>query len=734
MRSCRKENIVKSAENGQSFAFSATTHKLIIAEKPSVAKNIVEALEDQDEFKKENGYYQGNQYIVSWLYGHLYTLYDVVDYKPEWGKNWRLEHYPFIPEHFRYKAIPNKGVKQQIETLRKLVEVVESVYEATDNDREGQLIADLIVHELQVAKPVFRVLLNEWTKDAVLRGINQAVPREAMIPLFNAGIARQWSDWLIGINLTVVTTLVLGGGKQTIPVGRVVMPTLKIIYDREQEILHFKSEKRYKIGGQFKTETGEIYEGILELEENGKIVKFFESRNEALDLLEKLKPSICQNAFVAEIVKEEKRQYAPRLFSLTTLQGNITSSFAEFSSEKVLNIAQKLYEKKLITYPRTNSVALEESLKAEAQKVFVKHCASYPAALQSQFAFNESKRIFDNKKVESHSAIIPTVEVPHELSTDEQLVYEVIKNRFMSQFLPPAVYEDAWLFSQVEDTDYRFKSKGRIEKERGWKVLYSNSATDVVLPKLQKNDCVTVENFRGIATETKPPQHHTEKTLLNTMETCGKRIDNEEERITAVLSGFSIGTSSTRADTIEKLLKRGLIKKKGKSLLITDLGRSLCENFPVEHLFDLNYTGEMEYKLSLIEKSQYEVGTYIKEIKSFVEESVVRIKSKDGMVLEGAEREVIGKCPRCGKNIYEGKKGFYCCSIKGKTPCGFFLSKNQKILRASKKHLTKGMVRKMLAGQPAEVNGLISKNARAYKAKFVLDDTGSWVNLKMLFD
>ena len=709
---------------------------LIIAEKPSVAVNIVQAI--PSKFKEHNGYFDCDKYVVSWAYGHLYELYSVQDYEPEWGKVWKLENYPYFPDRFKYKV--KKGAEKQVDVLKKISRQCGAIYIATDNDREGQLIGNLIVNELNVQKPVFRLLLNEWTEDTVRDAIYHPIINDHMQYLYNAGKARQWADWLIGINLTVATTLVLANGKKVLPVGRVLLPTLKILYDREIEIENFVEKKRFRIIGVFKNEKGDEIETTLIFKNTeGEIDKYFEDRDEVVNICNMINDAAEHRAYVDNAEKKNKKTYPPHLFNLTLLQGEITNSRENFTAEKVLEVAQKLYEKKLITYPRTSSLALEETLINKATKLFDNFIGDYPGSIRGKFKFSKSKRIFDNKKVESHSAIIPTMESPNDknLSEDERFVYQVIKDRFMASFLPPYEYEESRYNVKLEADGkrYNFSTSGKTEINAGWKELYNRKALPF-FPSLSKGETLSFVNTHGAASVTKPPSYHTEKSLLHVMETCGKKVNDEEEHIKAILSGYSIGTSATRADTISKLQKNKMIEKKKKALRITPLGRKLIELFPVKSLLDLEYTGKLEYKLSKIEKNEYDINNYILEVKDLVKDAYndfKRIELKEPISGQRKENKVIGICPRCHGNILESSKGFYCNSIQTDTPCGFFLSKNQPILKKSKKRLTKSMVEKILEKGITKVNGLVSKSGSIYNAYLTLQDDGKWVNLKLIF-
>ncbi|EPY2294673.1 type IA DNA topoisomerase [Clostridium sporogenes] len=602
--------------------------KLLLAEKPSVARNIGEALGCKT---RKNGYLEGNGYIVTWAFGHLLTLYDCKDYDPKLAL-WSFENFPYIPKEFKYKIkndgknrnVVDPGAKKQLEIIKELInrEEVEEIISATDYDREGELIALLIFNYLKSNKPIYRILINEWTPTEIKKGLKDLKKNEEMINLQDAGVSRQLADWVIGINFTSIATMKYTRGKgNLLNIGRVLMPTLKIIYDREMEIKNFKVEEFYELEATFKNEKGE-YKG-----------KFFYGKKEKFPnkkIMEKLKAEIKdRNGLVTEKTVEIKKENPPSLFNLSNLQGYITSKYKGFTADKVLKVSQSLYEKKYITYPRTESTALEESIKDKAKKVLEVLKNDLP--FKEEIVFNTSKKVFNNAKVESHSAIMPTYIIPKNLTPDERLVYDAVKNRFISQFMKEAQYQNTEIVTTVLGENYErlFKTKGKILKAKGWLKLYKEKKKDELLPPIEKDDEVEMKSLKIISKKTKPPAHHTEKTLLKAMETCGKNTkqteDNEEE--SNILYGYSIGTAATRAETINKLKYAGYITPKGKSLLITDKGTKLIETFPIRELLDTDYTGKLEKKLYDMEKGKFKREDFLKEIFNFTVNGVNKIKN-----------------------------------------------------------------------------------------------------------
>lgn len=732
--------------------------KVIIAEKPSVAKNIADAFKIK---VRKDGYFEGEEYIVTWAFGHLLQLFDAKDYD-ETMKGWRMEKFPFIPSEFKYKiksdsqnrAIVDKGSQKQLNIIKGLIdrEDVEAVISATDYDREGQVISDELFIYYDVKKPIYRILLNEWTENEVKKGMEKLKLNSEMKSLQDAGIGRQIADWIIGINLTSVATLRYGfEDKKIINIGRVLLPTLKIIYDRDKEIENFKESSYYKLAQKFKNLENIEFE-TLYYEENEKFEK-----KEYLDEIKKSIKGKQGKVILKEV--EKKREYPAPLFNLSNLQGYITSKYKGWTSDKVLKVAQSLYEKKFITYPRTGSMALEESLVDRARNVLEKIKVGLP--YESEIKFTKTKRVFDNSKVESHSAITPTYVKPSNLSPDERAVYEAIKNRFIMQFMPVAEFEETKITIKVDDEKAKgeFRAKGRVSLVEGWRKVEKIETKDTILPLVNEGENLDVTDGKVTKVTKKPPKHHTEKTLLKVMETCGKNFkknkvedkpeeedtenddlaeDNSEEMMKAILSGFSIGTPATRAETIKRLHDIGYVKAKGKSLICTDLGKTIVEVFPAKELLDLEYTGRLEKTLSDIEKGIVSKEEFLNLICNFTRESVDKIKNDRSLLHkfkvelpEGAEE--IGKCPICGNSVIEGIKGFGC--INWKNGCKYTIWKDDKYIASFGKTVSKQMVELLLKNGKVGFRNLKSKKGNTFSAyfKYELNEKTGYFNWKIEF-
>ena len=712
--------------------------KLVLAEKPSVAKTIASFLGAKT---RHDGYFEGNGYIVTYAVGHLVGLYDMKDYdKDRYSGSWKLSNFPFIPQDkFKFKVDSSK--KKQFNIVKNLLhrDDIEYVINATDNDREGELISFLIFLLAKNKKPVKRILVNEWTPEDITRGINNLKDDIDMRNLQAAGYTRLITDWLIGINFTSVATLKYGNGK-LLNIGRVILPTVKLIYDRDMEISNFIPKTYYEIEGNFKSKNGNY---------KGKYIKGKESKFDDIEEVNKVINTINSNE--GKIIDKKvttSKEYAPKLFSLTSLQGYITSKYSNFTSDKVLSVCQSLYEGNgkggYITYPRTDSIYLEESLASKVSQTLDK--LKVGLEYENKIKFTKTKRVFDSSKVDSHSAIIPTYIIPTKLNSDEQIVYNAIKDRFIANFMPPAEYENTEIKTDVDSNI--FLTKGKVLKSKGYLEVYNKEEKDDLLPSVDTNDIVAVLDIKPLTKQTTPPKPYTEDTLLKAMKNCGKNVPDDD---TTVLSGYSIGTSATRADVLKKISQVGYVGKKGKSYFITDLGKNLVEIFPVKELFDVDYTGKLEKSLSDIQKGQFTRKEYLNNIMTFIFNNVELIKrdtpknistenyiynpktkkfskepstkSKNSKSSNKANSESLGKCPICQNDVVEIEKGFICKNYK---ECKFGIWKNDKFLEYYKKKPNKTMVKSILKNGSAKVKSLTSKQGNKFDAtlKYSKKDNG----------
>ena len=709
--------------------------KVILAEKPSVAKTIASFLGAKT---RRDGYFEGNGYIVTYAFGHLVSLYDMKDYdKEKYSGSWKMTNFPFIPaDKFKFKVDDSK--QKQFNIIKELLnrEDVEYVINATDNDREGELIAFLIFLLAKNKKPVKRILVNEWTPQDITRGLENLKDEEDMRNLQAAGYTRLITDWLIGINFTSVATLKYGNGK-LLNIGRVILPTVKLVYDRDMEIKNFVPKTYFEIEGNFKCANG-TYKGKLI---KGKETKF-DTEEEAMAVIDSI---TSKNGVISSKKVTKSKEYAPKLFSLTSLQGHITSKYSHFTSDKVLSVCQSLYEGKgkggYITYPRTDSVYLEESLTDKASQTLNRLKQNLP--YEDKIKFAKTKRVFDSSKVDSHSAIIPTYIVPNSLTPDEQIVYQAIKDRFIANFMPPAEYENTEIKTDVDDSV--FLTKGKVLKVKGYLEVYNKEQKNDLLPSMEKGENVEVLEILPLKKQTTPPKSYTEDTLLKAMKNCGKNVDDED----LVLAGYSIGTSATRGDVLKKIAQVGYVNKKGKSYYITDLGINLVEIFPVKDLFDVDYTGKLEKSLSDIQKGQFSRKEYLLNIMNFIVKNVNLIKydapkkiNTDAYVYDPKTKKALsksqleakatkaakasskksssktdntslGKCPVCGSDVVETDKGFLCTNYQ---TCKYGIFKDDKYLALYKKKPNKTMVKSILKKGEAKVKSLTDKNGNKFDA------------------
>ena len=709
--------------------------KVILAEKPSVAKTIASFLKANT---RRDGYFEGNGYIVTYAFGHLVSLYDMKDYdKEKYSGSWKMANFPFIPaDKFKFKVDDSK--QKQFNIIKELLnrDDVEYVINATDNDREGELIAFLIFLLAKNKKPVKRILVNEWTPQDITRGLENLKDEEDMRNLQAAGYTRLITDWLIGINFTSVATLKYGNGK-LLNIGRVILPTVKLVYDRDMEIKNFVPKTYFEIEGNFKCANG-TYKGKLI---KGKETKF-DTEEEAMAVIDSI---TSKNGVISSKKVTKSKEYAPKLFSLTSLQGYITSKYSHFTSDKVLSVCQSLYEGKgkggYITYPRTDSVYLEESLTDKASQTLNRLKQNLP--YEDKIKFAKTKRVFDSSKVDSHSAIIPTYIVPNSLTPDEQIVYQSIKDRFIANFMPPAEYENTEIKTDVDDSV--FLTKGKVLKVKGYLEVYNKEQKNDLLPSMEKGENVEVLEILPLKKQTTPPKSYTEDTLLKAMKNCGKNVDDED----LVLAGYSIGTSATRGDVLKKIAQVGYVNKKGKSYYITDLGINLVEIFPVKDLFDVDYTGKLEKSLSDIQKGQFSRKEYLLNIMNFIVKNVNLIKydapkkiNTDAYVYDPKTKKALsksqleakatkaakasskksssktdntslGKCPVCGSDVVETEKGFLCTNYQ---TCKYGIFKDDKYLALFKKKPNKTMVKSILKKGEAKVKSLTDKNGNKFDA------------------
>lgn len=695
--------------------------KLIIAEKPSLAMNIVQSL--GKGFTKNDGFFENNKYIVSFAFGHLFTLYDIKDYDSSKAL-WTVENLPFFPENneFKFKLKDDVGVRKQYRILENLAlrNDVEEIIHCGDSDIEGEVIGCLIINNIfkdnNFQKPVKRLWLVEQTHETIRRELRNMKNDSEYENYLNQGLARHYTDWLLGINLTRFVSVKAG---TLLPVGRVLTPIVRIIYDRNKEIENFIPEDYFQL------ESNE--------ETNGEKIKLvfkekFKNENDFKDIIYKLNNS---KAYVLDINKKDIIKQPLKLFSLSKLQGLLSKKF-KMNMKETLDIVQKLYENGLVTYPRTNTEYL-----AENEKVKVKNIIS-KLDKENILEFKDKKTIFDDKKIESHSAIIPTGKDIENMNLNENelKVYKVIKNRFFSNFLKEDTILTKTIIT-VKIDDYKFELKGEIIKQVGFMKLEDTKSEDIILPNLNLNDEIN-HKFIPVAKKTTAPKKINIETLLNTLKNPFKDIlnENEEKVYEGILNGLELGTEATRATIIEHAKKNQYISEKDTVFSIEKKGNLLIETLEkLEIDLSKEKTIEISKQLKYIFKSNLSKKMLLSLLRDEIEKTIE--KSKNININKNnfkVEKEVIGVCPRCNKNVYEGSKSYYCEGYKNEPKCEFVIWKRNKFFDDKGKKLTKTMVKNFLLGKEVLVKGFKKKDGSGtYDCKVAMEDTGKYVNFKLIF-
>lgn len=587
--------------------------KVCIAEKPSVAREIAEVL---GATHKMNGYIEGNGYQVTWTFGHLCTLKEPHDYAPEW-KRWALSSLPMIPPRFGIKLISNPTYEQQFKVIEELMQHAEAIINCGDAGQEGELIQRWVMQKAGAKCPVYRLWISSLTEEAIREGFNQLKEQSEFNRLYEAGLSRAIGDWLLGMNATRLYTLRYGQNRQVLSIGRVQTPTLALIVNRQAEIDNFKPEPYWEL----KT----IYRNVTFSATKGKFTKKEEG--------EAFLDTVRHADFVVTDVSEKKgKEYAPRLFDLTSLQVECNKKFA-FTADETLKLIQSLYEKKVTTYPRVDTTFLSDDIypKVPATLNGLVDYTDLTAPLKG-IKLPKTKRVFDNSKVTDHHAIIPTGVVARNLTENERKVYDLVARRFIAAFYPDCEISTTTVLGKVDKVE--FKVTGKQILKPGWRVVFGAEPKDTDDSQPEEEGGVLPEFIKGengphqpILKEswTNPPKPYTEATLLRAMETAGKLVDNDELR--DALKENGIGRPSTRAAIIETLFKRNYIRKERKNLYPTATGKELIGTIHEELLKSAELTGLWEKKLRQIEKGTYEARTFLDELKQMVNQIVINVLS-----------------------------------------------------------------------------------------------------------
>ena len=693
--------------------------KLVIAEKPSVAMSLAAVL---GATERKDGYLEGSGYLVSWCVGHLLELAQPEAYKEQYAK-WRYEDLPILPENWKYEVPKDK--KTQLALLCRLMKDkrVDSVVCATDAGREGELIFRLVYEYAGCNKPMERLWISSMEDAAIREGFDHLRPGSDYDKLYDAAVCRAGADWLIGINATRLFSVLYG---VTLNVGRVMSPTLALLVQRESDIESFISKPFYvpeiTCGGF--TASGE---------------KMTE-RSEA----EKIRMDCDHNsAFVRSVEKQVKTIQPPRLYDLTTLQRECNRIYG-YTAQQTLDYVQSLYEKKLATYPRTDSQYLTKDMQATAASLilwlrdnmpFGKGCAGEP----------DIDRVTDDSKVTDHHAIIPTVEIARtdlsELPSGERDVLTLLAVRLLCA--TTQVHRFEAVTAILDCQGYTFTAKGKTILQSGWKEVerihrmsIRQSETEhkeneaVALPVLQEGQTFEAVSASLREGKTSPPKHYTEDTLLSAMETAGAEdMPEDAER-------KGLGTPATRAATLEKLVSAGFVQRKKKQLIPTEKGKNLIAVLP-DNIKSPILTAEWESMLKQVEHGELSATSFMDQIADMSRTLVKEHTAPEERFADlfpsskGTVHEAVGVCPRCGAPVYEGKKGFFCDNRE----CSFALWKDNRFFSSKKKSITKSVAAALLKEGRISMSGLYSeKTGKTYDAEVILDDTGGkYVNFKLEF-
>ena len=691
-----------------------TSHRLVIAEKPSVAGSIAAALGVKE---KKDGYIEGGGYLISWCVGHLVELADAAAYGEQY-KKWSYESLPILPGEWQYTVAADKG--KQFATLKELMHRadVSEVVNACDAGREGELIFRFVYGVAQCNKPMRRLWISSMEDKAIKAGFADLKDGRDYDALYASALCRAKADWIIGINATRLFSCLYN---KTLNVGRVQTPTLKMLVDRGEAISHFKKEKYYHVR--------------LDLS-GAEAASERISDKAGADTLK----AACEaeTAVCVSLTKEKKTAAPPRLFDLTSLQREANKIYG-YTAKQTLDLAQTLYEKRLLTYPRTDSAFLTDDMGDTAAKTVSMLSEKLPFMEGAEFAPDVS-RTLDSGKVSDHHAIIPTMELAKTdlaaLPESERNILTLAGARLIFAAAEPHIFEAVTAVFSCAGTE--FTARGKTVLAGGWKDLErryratlkgkpdpEDMEEENTLPELSEGQTFTNPTAKVTEHFTTPPKPHNEATLLSAMERAGNEdTDPDAER-------RGLGTPATRAAVIEKLVKSGFAERKGKQLIPTQNGAALVSVLP-DMLTSPQLTAEWENNLTQIAKGAAEAGEFMQRIEAMARELVTGNTAADkgkAAFTGGEEKPSIGKCPRCGSPVHEGKKNYYCSD----RDCAFTMWKNDRFFEERKVTFSPKIAAALLKSGRANVKGLYSpKTGKTYGGTVVLADTGGkYVNYKI---
>ncbi len=727
---------------------------LLVAEKPSVGQDLARVL--PGPFKKNEGFLEGPEHIVTWAVGHLVQLAEPEAYDAKY-KSWRMSDLPIVPSKFKLIVRDERSRKQMSVVTKQLArEDVEEVVNACDAGREGELIFAYLFEKAKAKKPVKRLWLNSMTAAAMKQALASLRPAAEFELLEQAARSRSEADWIVGMNATRAATIRLRSSFDgAVSLGRVQTPTLAIVARREEEIKAFKPEPYWLVDASFATtrplpgETGgaeRTYVGHYQAPPGGK----GNTKGPRIGTEEEAQAivSACEGRIgtITKLEKKEQREKAPMLYDLTTLQREANNRYG-FSAKRTLAAAQRLYEEhKALTYPRTNSRYLTtdmvEEIKPTAELVGKQKDYAKGAQYVIGLDVLPLARVVNDEKVTDHHAIIPTrSEHPlDKMSSDDKRIYDMAVRRFLAVFHPEAVFENTRVETTVKSQDtpdspsFLFRTRGKLLLEPGWRGVYDevaadakdaersdeDEAADQTLPRLVEDEPVKTHEISSARKETKPPRRYSDASLLGAMETAGKLVDDDELRETMKESG--IGTPATRAAIIERLITVGYVERDGRALVATEKGLNVIRLLNDHALTSPGLTGSWEQRLGKIERGEDSREKFMKDIAGFAEETVKELDEtlKDVRI----PRARLGPCPVCGHEIVENRKG-YSCWAREDPGCGFVIwkSKAGKTLPIA---IARELIKKGYTAQA--VTGFRGRSGRSFRAHLALSQTeeGKW--------
>ncbi len=704
---------------------------LVIAEKPSVGRDLAGVL--HGPFTKGEGFLEGPEHVITWAVGHLVQLAEPDEYDDRF-KKWRMADLPIVPERFKL-VIRDERSKKQMNVIKRLLarDDIDSVVNACDAGREGELIFAYLYEKAGSKKPVMRLWLNSMTRGAIKEAFGGLRPGAELASLEAAARSRSEADWIVGMNATRAATIRLRSAFDgAVSLGRVQTPTLAILARREEEIRAFVPEAYWVVDAVFDpvTDGPRVYEGRYHAGANPRV----STAGEAEAIVAAARDQ--GDGVITKLEKSERKERAPLLYDLTSLQSDASSRFG-FTARRTLGAAQRLYEEHTaLTYPRTNSRYLPSDMVSEIKPIasLVGERSEYAAAARYVAGLDvlPLARVVDDAKVTDHHAIIPTRAEHHpvdKMSEDERRMYDLVVRRFLAVFHPDAVFEN----TRVETTvaDHVFRTRGKRILVAGWRGVYGETADvdaereddegrEQQLPKLEKGETVAVKDVASEEKETQPPRRYSDGSLLRAMETAGKLV--EEEELREAMKDSGIGTPATRAAIIERLIQVGYIERDGRALVVTEKGMNVIRLLGEHALTSPGLTGDWEARLAKIETGEDSREAFMGDIVKFTESTVGELDTK----LKGVriERANLGPCPVCGRDIIENRKGYSCWSRED-PGCGFVIWKSK-----AGKQLPVSVARELIKTGRTEkpVTGFKGRSGRSFRARLALQQTedGKW--------